>query len=108
MKKTHYAFHHGQAGLNFLPLNTLMKTIITKEKVDSYSGFRTVLRSELNSDYSDPKFATTENCKKLINWRKTTDNHYKGTLISADAYFLSREFAESALDFFLNPWDRER
>jgi len=24
LKTTHYAFHHGQAGLNFLPLNILM------------------------------------------------------------------------------------
>jgi len=108
LKTTHYAFHHGQAGLNFLSPNILMKTIKELESVNSSFKFHTVLRSEKSLANIEREFNTVEYYKKLIGRYNTTDNHLNGALIAADAYLLSVEPAESALQFFLNSTDRER
>ena len=109
-KKTHYVFHHGQPGKLFLPLNFLIKSMVSfQENKFPLSNTNKILSLhetfirhpiQVKNITRDVKFYVDNIRKGYI--RRHNDHIYTKELLSVDAHLTSTAIAESALCIFLS------
>ncbi len=100
---THYVFHHGQSGLQFVPLNILKKFLLTNIDPQHSRPENCFLRHPANLLQLDPAVHTVKWFTDRIKpgfLQIHNDVIYKTALIAADGHLASKTFSESALSHF--------